>query len=303
MRNLIKIPRELWDEYRDTIRETYPTIGSKAIAEKYGVTPVYVRSCAADLGVSSDMALSHKRRGQARHKKNKDLSEKAPEFLRSWSPEAAYILGYIWADGCVNDGRHKSLIFGSVTSDECLLEYARSKLNPAAKIHRKPGKVRPDGTVVAPYSRPEINGPSVVETLKGMGFPPRKSFTDPVMPSVPDGVLRHFARGLFDGDGSIWFRGNTKIGSRPAALSFVGTPRFLNEFTDRICAKVGVRRPPTHNQNENTSLVFWSSREAVLRFLVWFYAGHDGFSLKRKRDKFFQCVLSPMRTPKRGRDG
>lgn len=139
--------------------------------------------------------------------------------------EKAYWLGFIYADGCVCDykGYPCKLDIGLKYDDyEHLIKFADfiGAEHDLVKLSKE--KNRCDIT---------INNRYMCESLIKLGVTPRKSLTlkFPNKEQVPENLLRHFIRGYFDGDGTIYQRSNGRY-----CFGFVGTPNMIDNITNYL---------------------------------------------------------------------
>lgn len=155
------------------------------------------------------------------------------KFFKSWSKEMAWVLGFIFADGCVLLGHRNGgiLSIGVAEKDLEILEKINKALNSQYPIRKKL-------TNSQTYCyRLDISHRSIVDDLINLGVTPRKSKTLS-WPNIPKPYVWHFIRGYYDGDGSIFHgKGYTnKQGASKLQLrtSVLGTKVFLegilNEF-------------------------------------------------------------------------
>lgn len=116
----------------------------------------------------------------------------------------AYWLGFITADGCIQSGlagangwqRHM-LSVKLKASDAGHLEKLKADLaaeNPVLPV--------PQRTSGKPAAEIAVSSRHLVDSLIRLGVTPRKSLT--IQPwDGPSGLMRHYWRGMFDGDGTI----------------------------------------------------------------------------------------------------
>jgi hypothetical protein len=118
------------------------------------------------------------------------------------SEAKAYWLGFITADGCVQSGpagtngwqRHQVSV-KLKASDAGHLEKLKSDLTAENPVRPVPQSGMPAAEIA-------ITSRHLVESLIRLGVTPRKSLT--VEPwDGPGDLMRHYWRGLFDGDGTI----------------------------------------------------------------------------------------------------
>jgi hypothetical protein len=115
----------------------------------------------------------------------------------AWSESMAYALGLVATDGCLGrDGRH--IIFDS--SDRQLVEtFLDCVGRPDASVGQR--RTRTGGVAY----RAQLSDRRLYDWLVERGLTPAKSLTLGAL-DVPDDLFRHTARGLLDGDGSIYVK-------------------------------------------------------------------------------------------------
>jgi hypothetical protein len=206
------------------------------------------------------------------------------DYFDAWTPNSAWLLGYIWADGSVSIGKRGNLrvSFCCVDSDAQLLHDIRRELQdetPVTVVASTPNAVVPRAR---PQARFRVSSAKMGAKLISLGVVPNKSNTDPLMPSVPDEFLNHFARGVLDGDGSVVVSVNHKH-----LVQFVGSHRFMAEFVRRVVAAAGVteRVPRADSDCAKIARAVWGGRADALKLLRWMYPPGDYLALARKREK------------------
>lgn len=137
----------------------------------------------------------------------------------------AYLLGFIYADGCITqkvNNKHYQLTINLSKKDESHLLILNKFLN--GKMRNLSCKIKGYDKV---YESVRLTKCDVllIETLKKLGINPNKTynFGDP-QNNVPEHLIHHFIRGIFDGDGTICFYNNIYISG------FVGTDENLFNF-------------------------------------------------------------------------
>jgi hypothetical protein len=275
-------------EHVRQLREDYPSLGSVAMAERLGCSPATVRNKASTLGIRSD--VWHTLAGRHRSSRNQTVRL---DFFDSWTPESAYVLGYIWADGCVRTERGKpaGVEFICTEDDAQILRDVATVLGCPNKLREHPARTwtQKHGAYAGrAYQskaavRLAIHSTALASKLiADHGIPPRKSSCDPPFPSnIPDEYLSHFARGNFDGDGSITLRPRT----RRAIIYWLGTPSFVTPLAERIAALAGVARPILCKQGRTLLRASWGAKPDALGIRAWLYRDST-IHLARKFQKF-----------------
>lgn len=112
------------------------------------------------------------------------------DYFKTWSNDMSYILGFIYADGCI---KNTYLIIELSNKDLVLLNNIKNKLQYTGDI-----KLREKTN----SSRLTIGSCILTDNLKSLGVMENK--TKKIrLPNIPIEYLKDFIRGYFDGDGSI----------------------------------------------------------------------------------------------------
>lgn len=200
----------------------------------------------------------------------------------SFTPDEAYILGLICADGCLTFDKHSGrwrLVIAS--KDRDLMEALRRRMTPAKKLYCNRGCY-----YVISNNRTDIN------FLVSIGILDNKSSSIQV-PWIPEHLQSHFIRGVFDGDGSV-FRSRTTNQGR--IYNYVGVTITTGSYE----FAVGIRkiliahgidasiildsRSRTGSRNP-TWYVRLSRKSALARFYEWIYSDATLY-MPSKREKF-----------------
>jgi len=192
----------------------------------------------------------------------------------------AYFLGLIISDGHLN---YKRGVFqyACKIDDVELIRFIKSELHSTHPI--KEYKIKKKW-----YVRYNITNKKLVSSLiEKYNLPhSNKSENNVDIPNISEGLISHFLRGLFDGDGSIWKSKNESS----YAMSYTGGEKMmlsiqniLNTFNikSRISYKYGL-------QNKNSCNIGFNGNLKVSKFLDFLYKDAD-FYLKRKHDRYVEC--------------
>ena len=131
------------------------------------------------------------------------------QFFKIWSPPMAYVLGFIFADGAIEDVQKSSrTCYLTITSkDLSILEKIKVVMNSTHRLYKKQSQF-----ITFPGGKNYVSGERFVfrvgsklmfNDLLKLGVTPRKSLTI-LLPKVPLKHLSFFIRGYFDGDGCIY---------------------------------------------------------------------------------------------------
>jgi hypothetical protein len=161
-------------------------------------------------------------------------------FFTEWSPEMAWVLGLLFTDGNIDESR---VAISSVDID--LLEKIKKLLKSSNPIQKR----------VQPYDKSKhvyifaFSRDKMRDDLLKLGLHKRKSLTM-VFPDVPEEYMRHFIRGCWDGDGSVFISGG-KI----RAIYICGSFKFIEGLV-RELYKIGIDRIRRFTERKEASKMF-----------------------------------------------
>lgn len=209
--------------------------------------------------------------------------------------EQAYLLGFIFADGCVNEERH-TLSININKQDQYIIDLLKD-ISPEAytreqKSYKSIATVR--GRQVKNHGsiRTNISSKILIEDLKKYGVIQNKTYTDMHLPIVSDDILlKHFIRGYFDGDGYFTYSirkpnpKNREINYRISAHWTICCKTFsiLLEM-QKYFTSFGIKTNINYiKRNDMYNLTTSSRKEIIKIFNLLFH--NCNYSLPRKYNK------------------
>jgi hypothetical protein len=172
-----------------------------------------------------------------RNASDKKRKYKIDEYIFNHLNEnSLYWLGFIAADGnlYINPRGNKIIQFGLHQKDENHLIKLKEFFKTNKPIYYYDSKRKyKDGYTVTPEVKFNIHSSLIFDSICSYGIGPRKTFN---MEFCEDVVNRHFFRGLFDGDGSIYSNNNGKN----LAISLNGIDSVLTVFKNFIEKKTEI---------------------------------------------------------------
>ena len=144
--------------------------------------------------------------------------------------EKAYWLGFIAADGNINSNR-RQVIFSLAIKDKKMVEKFKEALESTNPIHYYSRKI--NGRI-SEKARLIIRSKKLCNDLINKGVVPRKSLILKPPKNVPNHLVRHWVRGYFDGDGSVYFRKIKRNGSRRKRVSISGTEEVMRFIQKKL---------------------------------------------------------------------
>jgi hypothetical protein len=150
-------------------------------------------------------------------------------FFMEWSAEMAYVLGLIYSDGNLHIRKAKSGyklgVLSFAQKDKELVEKFLTLMNCDATIRFKE-KREFENTTAGELYYFSIGNNDIANDLIRLGVTQNKSL-DMQFPEIPEDYIRHFVRGIFDGDGSVYIERKNN-GLRVKLLS--GSKCFIDQL-------------------------------------------------------------------------
>ena len=206
-------------------------------------------------------------------------------FFKSWSPNMAYVLGFIAADGSLEDTPYMRGKYISIcSSDKEILKKIKVVLDSEhtmVKIKPKEFVLRGKTYISKEKYMLRIGSHEIYNDLFGLGIMPRKSNTI-TFPKIPGEFMAHFLRGYLDGDGCV------SIYNKKQRLSVTftsGSENFLWRLSEVISSTLGIKRHNVFN-NHWAFQVKYSTKEAIPLLKYCYSDTGDGLYLERKYNKF-----------------
>ncbi len=223
-------------------------------------------------------------------KLKKEKSLKFSEFEKIENSYVAYILGFMWADGHINnDGRHFNI--GGIKEDIEEIEPLFYKLGNWSKSIQDRTK---NGWKTAVYligSNKEIYNFLLENDYKIKS----QASADKILSKIPDDLKHYFFRGLIDGDGCFYHKGYT----RQFALTSSYEQNW--DYFEILCKSLQIKYTIKHVINlnkktnkENKSSVFRILGKEIIKLGNYIYQGNE-CGLTRKLNKFQGRISSNCR--------
>ena len=207
------------------------------------------------------------------------------QFFTAWSNKLAYVLGVIYTDGNLffDEKRKLATITISQKAPE-ILEKIKQLIKCNAKLIYIPRKTHKSGVVSGELYRLQFRSHKVYNSLLDFGLFPDKSLKIE-FPSMPREHIRHFIRGCWDGDGSVYIeKRNNSI-----AASFVsGSFNFIKGILQHL-EMAGLPSITIHTRKgKNPSYYFRFRGSACLQLYNYLYDDVPSEQyLSRKNEIFF----------------
>lgn len=276
------------------LKENYTNNGAKYCAEKLNRKRPAIVARANKIGLKVDQNVVNKILSETRFnwENNRDFNSynvNPNQFLKIETPEIAYLLGLIWADGNVsfaNNATKTPIIKHNAIEEDNKYFLPIFKLtgnwHSFTIINEKAIGNKPISTN---WTSNRIIGEFLIEhDYRNKDMSPNK-----ILNKIPENLKHYFFRGFFDGDGSISV-GFSKNGSMYKALSFSASKEqdwiFIADLLDELDIKFKARK--LKDERGESSQIYFFNKYDILKFFNYINKTNDyvKIGLKRKYDKF-----------------
>lgn len=196
-------------------------------------------------------------------------------YFKTWTPDMAYILGFIFADGNIAWNPEKA--------------YRALTITVAAKdkVHLEKMRILLESTKPLFYSdltnsyRLIINNKKVCIDLMNLGVVPRKSLIKE-FPDIPIDYICDFIRGYVDGNGTVRYTDRKRSSYFEISIC-CGSIRFLEKLVEVVETNIGIKINIIHSK-ENVYTARYTCTKGM-QFAKWIYNNHD-LCLLRKYNNY-----------------
>ena len=214
------------------------------------------------------------------------------------TPNKAYILGFLYADGS-NYTPKQTVSISLEEHDKYILERMRGELK-----YEKPldfldySKKHDFGYNYANQYRLSIFSKHISDVLSEKGVVQSKSLILEFPNCVPENLLKFFILGYYDGDGSFCPH-YTKTGKFQPLVTFTSTENFCIDLQKYLQKELQIPCGNIYDascHNGVTKVLSFSGAKQVKIFLDWLYTDADMY-LKRKYEKYsnsFEDIVIPL---------
>ena len=202
-------------------------------------------------------------------------------FFDRWSNEMAYVLGFLYADGSMEDAPRIRGRYVRVTNTD------KDRIITIKRLLGSRHTITKDHTDRGHKTRYllRIGNQSLYDRLVVLGLTPRKSLTM-LFPTVPRKYLGTFTRGYFDGDGCVHLEMNVSGTPKKLLTAFTsGSKAFLIRLHELLRAEIGIIGPGlyAHGSAKGIYQLRYSSADSVRLFkLMYALPMERGLFLRRK---------------------
>lgn len=199
------------------------------------------------------------------------------------SPNKAYILGFLFADGH-NEIKKATVSISLQEEDKEILELMRQEIGSEKPLEYLDYSNKNDfGYHYKNQYRLMFFNKHICDTLNDIGMLSNKSLSL-TFPDIHASLYQHFIRGYFDGDGSVCFSKNGNC-----IVTITSTESFCNSVKEILFEQLGIYTGIYNASNNNgiTKVASISGKNQVQKFGEYIYKDADMF-LSRKYNKFLK---------------
>jgi len=268
MSSIISLDKK--NEHLEYIKAHINNSSRREIAKQLGIGKTTVNTWSSELGFKF---------------KKHTVNEK---FFDELTDESAYILGYIFADGNVAWTPEKGYYTMTLTAaekDKDHLEKIRKLMSSSKPLLYSP---------VTKSYRLIVNSKRICWRLMNYGVIPKKSLVVK-FPFISKSLLKHFIRGVIDGDGSVLYYPRKRSPFFEIRI-FSGSLDFCKGLRDAITNNTGLSSTIRKISLNTYELRYCCSRGKKLAEYI--YSGSNLF-LDRKYKKYKDNVLEENKNGKK----
>lgn len=216
-------------------------------------------------------------------------------FFKKWSPKMAYILGFLYADGSMEDASYLRGKYVRVSStDKENITRIKKTLDSKHTIVEYPplNKERKRRYLL------RIGSHKLYNDLTKLGLFPKKSLTMK-FPNVPKKFISFFILGYFDGDGCVTIERSKKENVKRLRTVFTaGSKIFLETLSIKLREYSNTSHRKVYNGHRSYMLCY-STEDSIKLFKFFYRHKNKDFSLARKIKVFLEYLkLKPERVDK-----
>lgn len=210
------------------------------------------------------------------------------------TPEAAYILGFYIADGCLNGNK---FVITLNEKDKEILEKIRDYMSPITKLIYKKETVNKQGIISHPMYSFAFSCKEIVNKLEKLGLGKNKTYLNKSIKNiVPKELMWDFIRGYWDGDGCI-SNSNVTKNVKETSYNYVNIgftiiskdPNILNEMNE-FFVEEGINTH-VYPDNKGNYLVGTHSKPEIEKIYNKLYTSSNLF-MERKRTRFNEIMTT-----------
>jgi len=246
------------------------------IGRLYGVSRVAVYKKLKQYAIKQRSKSEARIEAQKQSKLPQQFFDINDNFFAGWSPEMSYVLGLIITDGCVSKSGGVSLCI----NDKELLEKVKKIMGSEHKIEQSKHQ---KNIYNFRFARDKLT-----KDLALLGVVPRKSLVVG-LPEIPQEYLSDFIRGVFDGDGSVFY--DRRRPNFPLRSKFVSSSGAFIRGLESSLGQLGMPERTIYRQKTKNAWSYsfiYDHKDSKRLFEILYRNTQNGLFLERKYRRFLE---------------
>ena len=206
------------------------------------------------------------------------------QFFQTLTPQSLYFLGVLATDGCISNIDGEKYEIRIESADKDLVESLKRIIQADNQLHHYQ-RIK-DGTLVSTWVL-SLRSKQAVHDIIQFGVTPRKTFAMQFPCHVDNAFLAHYIRGVFDGDGSVFFLKPKEVLLLNSKISSACKP-YLESIAQKLNELIGISKR-VYVEKDKYYSVHYGIGDSV-KLYDYMYKEAENY-LSRKRcvfEEFFQ---------------
>lgn len=289
MDNTIYMNKRLTPTQKEFLKLNYPLFGGKYCSEKLKVPSPQIRNYCFkhDIKVNADVLdIQHTEALRLANitRQNKPHNEYAvnpDQFLTINSPEIAYILGFVWADGYLYDN---SVKVECITKDLSLIKDTFKSTGNWFVNYRNRENRQPQMCI-------GTHNKIIYDFLTAHDYISKsEKSADKILSKIPEHLQYYWFRGLVDGDGCFYINNKLNLYQFSIASSYNQDWTYVEHIFQELNIKYAIKRRKQlqHGKLNGSSVIRITNQGDIIKFGNYIYKNYnlDKIGLPRKYNKF-----------------
>lgn len=224
---------------------------------------------------------------------NHPIKVNIEHFSSIKTPQAAYILGLLWADGYINPPYVTSI--ECVSNDVDVFQKIFSVTGEWTRYERRRDKRKPQ-------SRLHTSNKEFVDFLIKHGYSSKSSNSAcSIISTIPENILQYWFRGLIDGDGCFYMSADKTNRQFCITSSYEQDWKYMEDVFKKFSVRYKIKKQISKLGNKFSQMRVTSPFD-IKSFGEWIYQNYenDKIGLPRKYEKWKliseSCIAKKLKT-------
>lgn len=274
------------EEQTKFLINNYSKIGAEECSKKLNILVKRIKTKVFKLKLILNKEVRSRLSAESRKPKDyNDYNINPNQFLNISSPEVAYILGLLWADGYIkNDKKRSRIEISGIEEDLKEIKWIFDKIGKwnYYNLFRKNRKKQ---LLIQTNNRP------IATFLEKNDYQAKSGKSaDKILALIPNNLKHYWFRGLIDGDGCFYFNSKQYLTQFSVAGPYNQDWTYLELLCQQLNIKYVIKRKKQLQQKRinKSSILRITNRRDIIKFANFIYYNYpkDKMGLSRKYNKF-----------------